>query len=104
MDTNEDGLVDENEFLAAGGSVEEFHKYDLDGDGVLDAREMELRGADMVDEQERKIHQQEHAIAAKHGREELKRMDTNEDGVADAKEFGAAGGSVEEFSKYDLDG
>lgn len=41
MDKNQDGLVDLEEFLAAGGSKEEFEKYDMNGDGVLDVRELE---------------------------------------------------------------
>ena len=43
MDTNNDGVVDEQEFLAAGGSKEEFERYDLNGDGVIDKGEMVQR-------------------------------------------------------------
>ena len=43
MDTNNDGVVDAAEFAAAGGSKQEFDKYDLNGDGVLDAAEMAER-------------------------------------------------------------
>merc|ERR1711865_527334 len=42
MDANNDGAVDAAEFVAAGGSTQEFDKYDLNGDGVLDAGEMAL--------------------------------------------------------------
>ena len=42
MDANNDGAVDASEFLAGGGSKQEFDKYDLNGDGVLDAGEMAL--------------------------------------------------------------
>ena len=41
IDTNNDGVVDQGEFLAAGGTQQEFAKYDLDGDGVLDAAELQ---------------------------------------------------------------
>ena len=40
MDTNHDGVVDLKEFMAAGGSKEEFNQYDLDGDGVLSVDEI----------------------------------------------------------------
>ena len=39
MDKNNDGVVNQDEFLAAGGSKEDFQKYDVNGDGVLDAKE-----------------------------------------------------------------
>ena len=42
MDTNNDGAVDVSEFVAAGGSKQEFDRYDLNSDGVLDADEMAL--------------------------------------------------------------
>lgn len=45
MDTNKDGVVDAEEFAAAGGSKEEFSKYDVNGDGVLDADELARRSA-----------------------------------------------------------
>ena len=90
MDTNKDGVVDLEEYLAAGGTKEEFDKYDLDGDGVLDAQEMELRGAAKVDEKER-------SRAVQQGQAELKRMDSNKDGVVDKEEFLGAGESREEF-------
>ena len=40
MDTNHDGVVDLKEFMAAGGSKEEFNQYDLDEDGVLSVDEI----------------------------------------------------------------
>jgi len=43
MDTNTDGVVDESEFEAGGGSKQEFAKYDLNGDKVLDADDMDLQ-------------------------------------------------------------
>lgn len=42
IDTNGDGTVDEQEFVAAGGSKEAFKQHDLNGDGVLDADELAL--------------------------------------------------------------
>jgi len=36
MDGNKDGVVDKAEFLAGGGTGEQFARYDLNGDGVLD--------------------------------------------------------------------
>jgi len=41
MDTNHDGVVDQGEFIAGGGTKEEFDRYDANGDGVLDADEPE---------------------------------------------------------------
>ena len=42
MDTNNDGVVDAAEFAAAGGSKQEFDERDLNGDGLLDADELNL--------------------------------------------------------------
>ena len=39
MDANNDGLVDQLEFVAAGGTTKEFAKHGANGDGVLDAEE-----------------------------------------------------------------
>ena len=36
MDSNHDGVVDLNEFVAAGGTEEDFNKYDVDHDGDID--------------------------------------------------------------------
>lgn len=49
MDSNNDGVVDTDEFLAAGGSKEEFQQYDLNNDGVLSRQEMELRAEENVE-------------------------------------------------------
>ena len=49
MDSNNDGVVDTDEFLAAGGSKEEFEQYDLNNDGVLSRQEMELRAEENVE-------------------------------------------------------
>merc|ERR1712166_38204 len=35
MDTNHDGVVDQEEFIAGGGTKNEFDRYDLNADGVL---------------------------------------------------------------------
>jgi len=43
MDANKDGVVDQAEFAANGGTKEDFNRYDLNGDNVLDARELALR-------------------------------------------------------------
>jgi len=48
MDTNEDGVVDKGEFLASGGTIEEFNSLDRNGDGVLDVKELKVH----VDERE----------------------------------------------------
>ena len=53
FDRNQDGIVQLNEFLAAGGSKEEFGKFYVNDDGVLDSKEMELRvdfAGDLVDD------------------------------------------------------
>ena len=46
MDTNHDGVVDQGEFTAGGGTKQEFVKHDANEDGVLDADELENRAAD----------------------------------------------------------
>ena len=46
IDTNGDGVVDEAEFVEAGGSKQEFSKYDLNGGGKLDTDELEKLAAD----------------------------------------------------------
>ena len=43
MDLNIDGVVQQSEYLAAGGTAEQFDRYDRNKDGVLDASEMALR-------------------------------------------------------------
>ena len=45
MDTNHDGVVDMNEFVAAGGTKKEFKGYDDNLDSVLDTNELALRSA-----------------------------------------------------------
>merc|ERR1719272_2681861 len=70
MDTNKDGFVDEGEFIAGGGKKEDFDKYDRNGDGVLDAGELEDRAADQVEGDKEKR-------AAAKGQEAVRKMDTN---------------------------
>lgn len=41
-DKDNDGLVSLQEYEAAGGQVKHFNRFDLDGDGVLDAHEQQL--------------------------------------------------------------
>ena len=45
--------------LTTGGKREGFDNYDPNGDGALDARGMEMRGVDQVDQQDRMIYKQE---------------------------------------------
>ena len=40
-DTNMDGVVDQNEWTAAGGTKAEFAELDRDGDGTLDKDELQ---------------------------------------------------------------
>ena len=42
MDTNNDGMVDQKEFAASGGSQTDFNRHDLNKDGVLDAHEISI--------------------------------------------------------------
>ena len=42
MDTNNDGMVDQAEFAASGGSQTDFNRHDLNGDGVLDINEISI--------------------------------------------------------------
>ena len=44
MDRNNDGGVDRKEFLAYGGTREEFDQFDVDCSGTLDAEELEELG------------------------------------------------------------
>ena len=46
MDANGDGLVDEAEFIAAGGTKEEFAMYDIDMSGTLEQAELQLRASE----------------------------------------------------------
>ena len=43
MDLNGDGVVDQAEFVAAGGTADEFNKCDLNADGVLNEQELQIR-------------------------------------------------------------
>ena len=90
MDTDGNGLVDKGKFVAAGGGKDEFNRYDANGDGVLDADEVEVR-----------------RVAKDKAPSEGREMDTNGDGLVHKNEFVAAGGNKfdkEEFSKYDANG
>ena len=44
MDRNNDGGVDRKEFLAYGGTREEFDQFDVDRSGTLDSEELEELG------------------------------------------------------------
>ena len=70
---------------AHGGTKEQFSRYDLNGDGVLDKDEMAKRAA------------VQHKAAL-----EMKHMDKNKDGRVDLAEFLAAGGTEDEYRKYDV--
>ena len=48
MDADGDGVVDQGEFMAGGGTKQEFDKYDANGDGVLDVLELEHRAPDSL--------------------------------------------------------
>ena len=80
LDTNNDGVVDEQEFLAGGGTKEEFAVLDVQKDGVLDVNELGLYAAQL------------HTAT----------LDTNNDGVVDEQEFVAGGGTKEEFAALDV--
>ena len=45
VDSNKDGVVDAAEFVAAGGTEEEFNRFDKNKNGVLDKDEMALHSA-----------------------------------------------------------
>jgi len=42
MDTNADGKISRDEWIAKYGSDEGFNEYDLNGDGIIDADEWRL--------------------------------------------------------------
>ena len=50
MDTNKDGVVDQQEFKAAGGTDTEFERHDKNRDGVLDQDEQAARAEEMTAE------------------------------------------------------
>eukprot|EP00656_Telonema_subtile_P016480 TRINITY_DN1870_c0_g1_i1.p1 TRINITY_DN1870_c0_g1~~TRINITY_DN1870_c0_g1_i1.p1 ORF type:complete len:1356 (-),score=359.56 TRINITY_DN1870_c0_g1_i1:50-4117(-) len=52
-DLNEDGVVDQQEFVIAGGSKAQFEELDLNHDGKLDAMELEMEAVGVVKQQHR---------------------------------------------------
>ena len=50
MDRDHDGVVDRMEFVYGGGTRQEFAQFDVNGDGVLDADELENKAANEEDE------------------------------------------------------
>ena len=50
MDTDHNGVVDQMEFIFSGGTRREFAQFDVNGDGVLDANELENKAANEEDE------------------------------------------------------
>ena len=74
------------EFAAAAGIKQEFDKFDLNGDGVLDADEMALQAADKLQIVAANIS----ASAQAQSQAALEQMDTNNDGVVDSAEFADA--------------
>ena len=51
MDSNKGGVVDEAEFVAAGGSTQEFGRYDTNQDGARDVGELAARAAALEEDQ-----------------------------------------------------
>ena len=47
MDRDLDGVVDESEFIGAGGTAQSFQRYDKDGNGKLDADELTARALEI---------------------------------------------------------
>ena len=47
LDTNNDGVVDESEFVAGGGTKQEFAALDVSKDGALDHHEIGLYAAQL---------------------------------------------------------
>lgn len=79
IDLNQDGVVDECEFLAAGGSKQEFDQYDVDKDGVLDATELRARDRGKV---------------THHADPNELQMDSQQDGVRKKREDASAPSSA----------
>ena len=79
LDSNNDGVVDKQEFMAQGGTKQEFSALDKNNDGVLDARELGVHATQL--------------LAA--------RLDSNNDGIVDKNEFVAQGGTRQDFAALD---
>ena len=90
VDKNGDGVVDLAEFIAAGGSAEEFAELDLDNDGVVDGDEMEMGAEDLIAEETAL----ENDLLA-----EFDKYDLDGDGQLDEIEMEARA-----VDKYDVDG
>eukprot|EP00658_Telonema_sp_P-2_P055032 TRINITY_DN43766_c0_g1_i1.p1 TRINITY_DN43766_c0_g1~~TRINITY_DN43766_c0_g1_i1.p1 ORF type:complete len:575 (+),score=152.91 TRINITY_DN43766_c0_g1_i1:113-1837(+) len=85
MDSNRDGELSRQEWREHGEDANEFDAYDLNHDGKLDCRELELRNA-----------------AKAKVRQLRSRIDSNKDGFVDRDEATAAGLSIDEFERSDL--
>ena len=63
MDMNKDSVVTKEEFLASGGSEQEFNWMDRNKDSVLDAAELEMVAADQLESGDDML-EQLHQVAA----------------------------------------
>lgn len=93
IDSNNDGVIDQAEFIATGGVQADFEKFDANGDGALDATELEEKAfddyADMYafgTDDSVEVNAKEPPV----GRNDFDAVDTNSDGVISRDEFAQA--------------
>merc|ERR1711865_654729 len=108
MDKDGDGKIDLAEYLASGGTEEEFKLLDADGSGQIDASELKANEAlpDAAPVASPKTPKSpKKKVKMKGGvKATIEAMDMDGDGKIDLAEYLASGGTEEEFKLLDADG
>jgi len=108
-DTNNDGCLSADEWIAKYGSIEGFDAYDLNGDGIIDAdefsmgKQVEKDFTELDADGDGRITREE--WIAKYGSDAgFDQYDLDGDGIVDADEFRKIKSSEIEFARLDKDG